>query len=108
MTEHAEPEPSEDFEELRAFLKFQKQRHRKLISILLGVGVMFLLLGGLGFFWGFSPVASGFLLAMGCLLCVRGTLSAFTDVDTRDRGEFEAVAREIEADMEKKLRKGTP
>lgn len=106
VTQGSASDQVEEFEELRVFLELQKQRHRKLIVILLGLGALLLSLGCIGFWNGFSSVASAFLAAMGILLCVRGTLSAFTDVDTRDRGEFEAVAREIEADMEKKLRKG--
>lgn len=99
-------ETEDDFEELRAFLASQGQRHKKLILILVGVGMVCLLLGTVGLWTGFSTLASGFLLAIGALLCVRGALSAWTDIDTRDRGEFEAMAREIEADMEKKLKKG--
>lgn len=106
MEPDSQRETEDDFEELHAFLASQKQRHQKLISILVGIGIACLLLGVFGLRVEISVFASASLLGIGGLLCVRAALSAWTDIDTRDRGEFEAMAKKIEADMEKKLRKG--
>lgn len=93
----------EDFEELRVFLEGQRARHRRVIATMLGGSAALVAGGAALLLTGRGGVAGGFLLALGALGVGRALLSAWTDIDTRDRGEFEAMKEELDRDLEKKL-----
>lgn len=98
MGDASDPDSADDsFPELEAFVAAQRQRHRRLIAGMVGASALLLALGG-GLLWyaqrmerpGWAIVA--FLcLGFGGLGLVRAAISAFTDHDTRDRGEWEGI-----------------
>lgn len=96
----------EDFEELRVFLQGQRARHRRMIAIMLAGGLV-LAAAGIALLLvrpeGSVRIAGVFLVGLGGLGVARGLLSALTDIDTKDRGEFEAMQAELERDIEKKV-----
>jgi len=88
---------NESFPELEAFEREQKARHLKLVRLLIATGLVFF-----GFAFGIlvlGPkttggfVAVGTFFIMGVICTGRGLLSWFTDIDTRDRHEFDEIGK---------------
>lgn len=102
------PDAGEDFEEAQVVRQMLRRRHLVLVGTLTLAGVMLVSLGALLVWWDVSPVVGGFCTVFGGLSLVRGALSAFTDIDTRDRKDFEKMQERLAAETARKLGEARP
>lgn len=100
---HDVPPSDDDFEEAQIVRHMMRRQHRVLVSALLGVGCA-MSLGGAFLVWqDLSGLAGACLLVCGVILIVRGALSGLTDIDTRDRKDFEKMQAQLAADTARTL-----
>jgi hypothetical protein len=93
----SDAQPTGEEDEVAAFLAAEKRRHHKLIAAVIA-GSLALLAGGIvcliiaqndekvGY-----AAAGALMTGLGALGLIRAAISGFTDIDTRDRGEWDLV-----------------
>lgn len=95
--EHQSEQGSDGDDEVAAFLAAERRRHLKLIAAVIA-GSVVLLAGGVACLIiaqndekvGYAA-AGALMTGLGGLGLIRAAISLFTDIDTRDRGEWEMV-----------------
>jgi putative intracellular protease/amidase len=90
-------DPSGEPDEVAAFVAAEKRRHQKLIAavvagsaVLLAAGIVCLIIAQNDEKVGYAA-AGALMTGLGALGLIRAAISMFTDIDTRDHGEWDMV-----------------